>query len=379
VRICYLADASNIHTQRWVGFFADAGHDVHLLSHTPYTGTNGRITCHPLPVPNSLPLWTARVPKVRAVEHFFREWRAVWKQVERLNADVVHGHFVLGHGHRAYLSRRRPLVISAWGSDVFLYPLQPPFCRFLTRRTLRSADLVTCDSDDLRRSAVAIGADAGKTHVVHHGVDTELFRPLPDKAGLRRRLGFDPDAPLVLSPRTIRSHYNIDIIVRAFAQVRVAFPAARLILKDYYGWPDYRRSVEKLVEELGLSDRVTFIEHLPYEDMVKLYNAADVVVSLANTDSAPMSVLEAMVSGAAVVATDLPSVRDWIDEGANGYLAPARDGDAVAAQIMRALRRDGATAAEWARKNHALIQQRGDFRRHMENMGRLYEQLVSRK
>src|SRR5205823_5215536 len=110
-------------------------------------------------------------------------------------------------------------------------------------------------------------------------------------------------------------------------------PTARLVVKDYYGLPEYRSAVEKLVAELGLAERVRFFDRVPYDAMVKFYNAADAVVSLATTDSAPMSVLEALACGAVVVATDLPSIRDWIEDGVNGYLAPPQDADAVAAQI----------------------------------------------
>ena len=266
--------------------------------------------------------------------------------------------------------------MTAWGSDIYLYRSQSVLSRLLTKLTLRGADLITCDSDDLKQSLVKLGADARKIQVIHFGVDTSLFSPHCDIAALRRELGLASEEPVILSPRHIAPHYNIETIVRSFAILQTAFPKLKLLLKDYHGDECYRASIEALIRELHLEHRVSFLGYIPYKEMVKLYNLADVVVSLAATDSAPVSVIEAMACGKIVVASDLPSLRDWIEEGANGYLANPHDPEEVAIKLRYALMLGPKTKQEWAQRNRAIILARGDQQRHMTNMETLYQDLV---
>jgi len=376
MRICYFADGRSIHTQRWVEYFAGQGHEIHLMSYEPYTGQNGSIVHHDLQPLNSLHLAFGWLPKVRAIEHLLRARRVVQIAVNNLHPDLVHGHFLAGYGHLAFLSGWHPLVVTAWGSDIYLYRSQSVLSRLLTKLTLRRADLITCDSLDLRQSLVKLGAHARKIHVIHFGVDTTLFNPHCDVTALRRELGLAEEEQVVLSPRHIRSHYNIDTIVHSFAILQTDFPKLKLLLKDYFGDESYRASIEALIRELNLEHRVTFLGQVPYKEMVKLYNVADVVVSLATTDSAPISVLEAMACGNIVVASDLPSLREWIEEGVNGYLVNPHDPEEVAAKLRCALMLDPKTKQEWAQRNRAIIQARGDQRQHMTKMETLYQGLV---
>jgi glycosyltransferase involved in cell wall biosynthesis len=79
-----------------------------------------------------------------------------------------------------------------------------------------------------------------------------------------------------------------------------------------------------------LKERVRFIPRKPFSEMVEVYNNADVAVSIPDRDGAAASVLEAMACEVPVIASDIPSMREWIEEGATGYLTaidPARLAD----------------------------------------------------
>jgi glycosyltransferase involved in cell wall biosynthesis len=248
--------------------------------------------------------------------------------------------------------------------------------RTLSRWTLRSADLVTCDSADLKRAAVALGAPEAKTSVIHFGVDTERFRPDAARARLRDELGLGGGGPVIVSPRALRSHYSIETIIRSTAILRPAFPNVRLLVKDYLADPDYRASMDALVRALGLKSNVTIVGPIPYADMAKLYNVADVVVSLARTDSSPLSMLEAMACGVPIVATDIASMREWIVDGVNGHLASPDDPAEVARKLEAALRLDPETRERWARTNRAAVEHRADQKKNMSAMESLYRGLL---
>ena len=104
---------------------------------------------------------------------------------------------------------------------------------------------------------------------------------------------------------------------------------------------------------LRYPDRVHVIGHVPYAQMVEWYQAADVCVSVASSDSSPRSVWEAMASGTPCVISDLPWVHELIEHERDALVVPI-DARAVAAAI-RTLLEDRDLAAEMARRARQLV------------------------
>ena len=71
--------------------------------------------------------------------------------------------------------------------------------------------------------------------------------------------------------------------------------------------------------------------------MFSLFRRAEVSVSITDQDGTPNSLLEAMAAGAVPVCSDLPSIREWIEHGSNGFLAAFDDPQAVANALRLAL------------------------------------------
>jgi glycosyltransferase involved in cell wall biosynthesis len=266
-----------------------------------------------------------------------------------------------------------PLALTAWGSDIYGMAEQPARQRCATRRALAAADAITCDSADMRARLLSLGACADRVSIVQFGVDTDVFRPGLDVSSLRAALAIAPEARVVLSSRSVRPLYNIETIVRAVAAVR----GVTLVLKDYQGDEDYRREVRGLIEELCIGDRVVWAGTVAHEELAVFYGLADVVVSVAATDSSPVSVLEAMACGTPVVASDIPGVREWISDGVNGFLASPDDPEQVASKLHAALRLGAATRARWARDNRAMVTEKADFAANMSLVGEWYERLLA--
>jgi glycosyltransferase involved in cell wall biosynthesis len=214
----------------------------------------------------------------------------------------------------AALYGARPLVATAWGSDVYL---ATRFYRVANRFVVRRADAVLTDSVDLLDALIGLGAPPNRAAVMNWGVDLGLFHPPEGGRGaLRRRLGLD-DVPTILSPRWLRDPYNPEVILAAFDRVADEVPEAQLILKHL--------ATEE--PDLGASrhrDRVRVVGHVPYEQIPDYYRAADVCVSIPSSDSSPRSVWEAMACGCPCVVSDLPWVLRLIqDPGQHGQISEA--------------------------------------------------------
>ena len=128
-----------------------------------------------------------------------------------------------------------------------------------------------------------------------------------------------------MSTRGLAPNYNQATIIRAMPAVLKAVPETCLIIKYHEALPDQLTRLRALVDELNLEKFIRFVGATPYADMPKYYALADVFVSIASSDSTPVSLLEAMACGAIPVVSDLPGPGEWITSGVNGLRVRAGD------------------------------------------------------
>jgi len=291
----------------------------------------------------------------------------VWirRLLREFRPAVVHAHWFPGFGFFAALARARPLVVMAWGSDVYRANLRQ---EIVNRYVARRADLVMTDSTALLGRLEALGAAPGRTLLVNWGVDLEAFSPPEgDRMELRERLGLGA-GPVILSPRSLAPVYNIPVILAAFERVLERMPDAQLVLK-------HMAVTSGAVGELPHPERVHLVGHVPYELMADYYRAADVCVSLASSDSSPRSAWEALACGCPLVLSDLPWVHELIEPDRHAAVVPI-DADAVASAIERVL-----TEPEFASRmrveGRALVEEHRDRDGEMARLAAAYVALAA--
>lgn len=366
--LTFLGDPNSIHTRRWISFFLDRGHTVHLIlaSDRPLTvALDERLVLHSVP-PQSRSLF--RVASV------LRTRQRIRRILSEAATDVLHAHYLTGYGWLARLSGFHPYVITLWGSDVYLTPRVSRVARIWALVALRGADLVTADSLDLGSSAVRLGARRGRIRLIQFGVDTRLFRPGRDDAGLRSELHAE-DRRVIFVPRSIAPIYRTLTMIRALRSI----PEDCLLLLTKHNHDErYLETVRSESARLGLQDRVRFVEGFSHERIPEAYALADVVVSIPETDGTPVSILEAMACGRPVVATDVPSVREWLGDLAPWALVPVGDEASTAAAIRRTLDLHPDTRDDLAVRLRERVVSRGDYEQNMLAVEAAYRALASR-
>lgn len=364
MRILFISNPNSIHTRRWVSWFALHGHEVCVVGDTRLVQPWSEMMVIDLPARFNAP--ALRWPV----------W-AVWIRqiVRRWQPEVLHAHRVSSAGWLGAASGFHPLVVTPWGTDLYQHPQRSRLARWLAEYTMHRADLVTADSEDLCQLAVRFGADAEHTHFIQWGVDTALFRPGIATSQLRQRLDLGT-RPVLLSLRGVQPIYNLDIIIASLPSVLARFPDTVLVLRDYNSDPVTKDRLQKQISELGLDNSVRWVGAVSqYQDSVDIYRLAQVAISVPISDSTPISVLEAMACGAPVIASDLPSLREWITPGENGLLVPVGDAEALAQAIVDLLASPQRQAA-FSQRNLDLIRQRADHDSEMGKMEALYARLV---
>ena len=180
---------------------------------------------------------------------------------------------------------------------------------------------------------------------------------------------------MVLSPSALSPVYNIDTIIDSIPLVQQAVPTVRYIIK--YGYSAGREAeLQQRATALGVAAAVDFVGYTPAVGMSDYYAAADVCVSVASSDSAPKSVLEAMACGTPVVTSDLPWVQEDITADEQALLVPARNALALAAATIRLLR-DPALRAHLGTAGRRYVVAQADYATAMARMDALYRELAA--
>jgi glycosyltransferase involved in cell wall biosynthesis len=163
-----------------------------------------------------------------------------------------------------------------------------------------------------------------------------------DIAKLRSDLQVPVNAPLVTMPGRLLRLKGQDVFLRATRIVLEQIPGANFLILGgtLFGLEqDYPRTLEILVEELGLGKRVRFIGHR--RDVAAVLAASDVVVHASIIPEAfGIVVIEGMAAGRPVIASDLGGPQEIVIDGRTGYLVPPGDHRTMADRIVRLLKDD---------------------------------------
>ena len=377
MRICYLADGRYIHAHRWLRYFSTHGHQMSLLSFAPMTQEHI----------SAVEKAGARYLGELAPFYLKKFWRTA-AEISRLRQllqeqkiDVLHSHFVGVNAWYGALSRFHPAVITVMGGDILGDNWQPgPDIRerWLTPFALRNADLITCWSEKLIGPVRRFSGPKVPIEVVHGGVDLERFFPRPRPQYLLDRLNLPPDARVILSPRLMRPLYNLDQIAMAAETVCAAVPGTYFIFMVVPEAKDdaYEARVREIFSRGSARDLVRFTGAIPHDEMADYYSLADVTVSIPSSDGTPMSVLESMACGTAVLVSRIPNYDPhYIEDEKTVLMADQNDSAAVATALIRLLQ-DSSLAQSIAAEAQRRVQSTGSYESQMARMNELYQSLV---
>ena len=248
--------------------------------------------------------------------------RQMRRMVREFKPDIVHGHYLTVGGLYAALSGGSRVVGSAWGSDIYYGPRRSFMERLILKYVLRKCDLVFAGTRDM----------ADRVRTAGYKGDLALFRFGVDPAVFRRTSTHGTGEFRILSIRPCSRIYNPLVIIEAFRTLLSQMPRAYLYMFDFGNMvEDVHRTVDS---DPQLKDRVRFLGKKDHAQMVEVYNSSDIAVSIPDSDSAAASVLESLACELPVIASDIPAMRECIDDSVNGYLT-AIDSSALADKIRK--------------------------------------------
>ena len=144
----------------------------------------------------------------------------------------------------------------------------------------------------------------------------------------------NPIRPHLVCTRGFSAYYSVDVVVRAFAEVKKTYPDAQL---DLVGGGPLESDVRKLVADLKLSS-VNFSGIASRKNIGRCYDQADIFINASWIDNMPVSIIEAYGAGTPVVTTSPESIPYLVENERTGLLSAVGDEKALAANVIRLLR-----------------------------------------
>ncbi|MFJ3789221.1 DUF3492 domain-containing protein [Kitasatospora sp. NPDC090091] len=198
------------------------------------------------------------------------------------------------------------------------------FFRALTEETYRQAAILTPGSAHDQEWQRRCGADAARTRVVHEGTP----------AVSRAAAGPEPAVPTLVWAGALEPGRDTELALHAFARVRAELPEARLVIHGEEAAGGYRVHCEAVAARLGVAGAVEFAGRP--ESVARAWEGGTVIVFSALSQRSPRLLADAMLSGRAVVSTDVGVAREVV--GPTGLLVPPRDPQALAGACLALLR-----------------------------------------
>jgi glycosyltransferase involved in cell wall biosynthesis len=254
--------------------------------------------------------------------------------LRRCEFDVIQVHIATGMTMLpAFMISKiagKPYVVTCHGSEIRIFP-KKAFSKLLQKILLLKASHVVAVSMDIRDLLLKeYGLSSRKIKIVPNGYDEELVNQLRTIAS-NSVCGKIPSLVFVGTLREAKDPLNL---IEAFRIVSGRVENVRL---QIVGDGTLRPAVERKIESYKMQDRVTLHGAVSHERALEVLASSDIYVLTSVDEGLPISLIEAMALGKAVVATSVGGVPEIVIDGVNGMLTPPRLPGRIAQSIERLL------------------------------------------
>jgi sugar transferase (PEP-CTERM/EpsH1 system associated) len=241
---------------------------------------------------------------------------------------------------------------------------------------LKLVDSIVAVSNHARQTAIEEGGlDARSIVTITNGVDTAAYANgnADDRERLRAEIGIAPEEVLIGVVARLRPEKNHAMLLDAFAALKDDHPNARLAI---VGDGELQDQLLEKTRVLGMEKRVLFLGNR--NDVPRLLKSFDLFALPSQWEGLPLTVLEAMASGLAMVATNVGGIPEAVVHGETGLLSPPNDAERFAGMLGRVLD-DLDAAGAMGRRGQEKARVEFDINDMIAKYELLYEKLAARR
>lgn len=199
----------------------------------------------------------------------------------------------------------------------------------------------------IKKELIGVGYDDRKITVIHHGIDTRIFRPNINTDKIRRKYPQLKGKKVIFHPARIGLAKGADVSIKALNIIRRRVSDVILVLAGTKNIIDWAETQQKdiayfvnLIKHFGLEKNV-LIDAFSLEEMAQIYGLASVCV-YPSTVGEPfgLTMLEALSSEKPMIVTNSGGMPEIIRDGINGFVVPVKDFEVLASRVIQLLADD---------------------------------------
>jgi len=250
--------------------------------------------------------------------------------------ELLHVHYAIPHAYAAYMAQQIlkddgiyvPIVTTLHGTDITLvgsHPFYKPAVTF----SINKSDAVTSVSESLKQDTLRLFDIKNKIEVVPNFIDIEKHQP--SFTDCQRSMMATDDELIITHISNFREVKNIPDVIKVFYNIQKEIPAKLMMV----GEGPEKEPAEKLVEKLGVSDKVVFFGNSNEIDRILCFS--DLFLLPSQTESFGLAALEAMASGVPVISSNSGGLSEVNKDGFSGYLSNVGNVDDMTQNALKIL------------------------------------------
>ncbi|MFA5455711.1 MAG: glycosyltransferase [Sulfurimonas sp.] len=364
MKLLLLSDPNSPHTIKWAKSLADRGIEVIIFG-------LGDLIVQDYSRISNIQVKTLNETITRNEGSFsklkyLKALPTIKKIINDFQPDIVHAHYASGYGLLGALSGFHPFIASVWGSDVFSFPHKSFLHKAMLKFNLEKADKILSTSNVMaKETKLYTNKDI---EVTPFGIDMEQFRPTEVKSL------FDKDDIVVGTVKTLEDKYGIEYLIKAFKIVSDKYPNLPLKLL-IVGGGSLESNLKSLVKELNIEDKTVFTGKVPFSDVPKYHNMLSVFVSVSNSESFGVAIIEASSCGKPVVVSNVGGLPEVVDDGVSGFVVEPRNPQQTADAIEKLIL-DEKLRITIGSNGRARVDKLYNWEDNLQQMIKIYEELT---
>lgn len=360
MKLLILSDAAAPHTRRWANWFAANGNEVHVITFNNQLdpGFSG-VAIHTIWKDKLSTAFHSRL--VRSLRILFR----LRKLIKEIRPDVIHSHSMGSYAWVATVLNLRPRVLTPWGTDLLVDINASHVNRFLTKWSLRSADLVTTDAEYFFDPLEKLGVNKSRLILVPFGTDVSLFKPTNKEKS---------DTQLtIVSTRTLNPVHSVEDLISVIPGLLETNNSIRFVI---VGGGENLESFRKKISDLGLMEKVTFTGMLDEKGLIDVLQNSDIYVSTSPLDAGlAASTAEAMACCLPIIHPDVADNKIWVDHS-GGAVYVANNQFQLKSALEGLITLSKRERDSMGKMNRKTIESRNNLDTNMNRMNVTYKQLL---
>ncbi len=241
---------------------------------------------------------------------------------------ILHSHALLPGGLTGVLIRKTlgiAHVCTVHGSDISIYPSINKVIYFLTKYVLEATNKIVVVSHKLKDRALVLCPSIKDITVIYNGADCGRFRQL-QKA--KEQLAINESRKIVMFIGNLFPVKGVKFLISAFSELLKSRDKDDVVL-FVIGDGGEKETLRQVARNLKIEHNVFFLGRKPHSEIPLWLNIADIFVLPSLSEGFPTVLVEALMCGVPVIASDVGGISEIIADGKTGLLTDPGNEDQI--------------------------------------------------